>query len=391
MSLPVTKTARERIYLSPPHMSPEDFQLLSDAFHSNWVAPLGPHVDAFEQEFVERMGGGYAVALSSGTAALHLALRAVGVKSGDTVLVSTLTFIATANAVNYCGAKPVFIDSERASWNLDPRLVAEELERAQRQGQLPAAVVAVDIFGQCANYEALRDICLRYEVPLIEDAAESLGAEYQGQPAGALSDIGCFSFNGNKIITTSGGGMLVTKNREWAASVRHLATQARLSVPHYEHDQVGHNYRLSNLLAAIGRGQLRVLDQRVAARRANCDFYKQRLGHLPGIQWMPEPEDSKSTKWLTCVLIDAEMLGCSSEQIRCALEAENVEARAVWKPLHLQAPYADCRVCGGEVSGELFRTGLCLPSGSSMTAEQRELVTEVILKTVPQNISKCVA
>lgn len=378
----MSQSLPDRIYLSPPHMSADDLHLLSEAFQSNWIAPLGPHVNGFEEEFAEQMGGGYAVAVSSGTAALHLALLAVGVQPGDTVLVSTLTFVATANAIRYCGASPVFIDSEEASWNLDPQIVADELEQAAQQGKLPAAVIAVDLLGQCANYQALRDACERYEVPLVEDAAESLGSTYEQKPAGTLGDIGCFSFNGNKIITTSGGGMLVTRNREWADLTRHLASQARLPVAHYEHDQVGYNYRLSNLLAAIGRGQLSTLEERVQKRRENFEFYKANLEGLPGVSFAPEPEGTSTNRWLTCLLIDAAELSCSVDQIRLALEDKNIEARPLWKPMHMQAPYVDCRVCGGEIAEGLFRRGLCLPSGSSLTTEQRERVVEVIHKVV---------
>jgi dTDP-4-amino-4,6-dideoxygalactose transaminase len=381
-------SGQDRIYLSPPHMSEEDFRLLSDAFHSNWIAPLGPHIDAFEKEFENLMGGGHAVALSSGTAALHLALQVVGVKPGDEVLVSTLTFVASANAVHYCGAKPVFIDSDRTSWNLDPNLVADELRLADQQGRLPSAVLATDVFGQCVDYEAIVDACQKYEIPLIEDAAESLGAEYQGKPAGTLGDIGCFSFNGNKIITTSGGGMLVTKNAHWAERVRHLATQARLPAAHYQHEEIGYNYRLSNLLAAVGRGQLSVLQERVDQRRANYQFYKDSLGKLPGIKFMPELDRGRSTRWLTCVLITPELLGCSAENLRLSLEAENIEARPIWKPMHLQPVYADCRIRGGNVSEEFFKYGLCLPSGSSLTEEDRERVVKVIFATVERSKSK---
>ena len=367
-----------RIYLSPPHMSAKEFELLSDAFHSNWIAPVGPHVDAFEREFSEKLGGIHAVALSSGTAALHLALKVAGVQAADTVLTSTLTFIATANAIRYCGAEPIFIDSERKSWNLDPNLLADELHAASIQGRLPAAVIAVDVFGQCAEYRLIAKLCKEYKVPLIEDAAESLGAEYQGRPAGTLADIGCFSFNGNKVITTSGGGMLVTQNQQWADKVRHLATQARLPAPHYEHEEIGFNYRLSNLLAAIGRGQLRVLDDRVQKRRENFQYYQDNLGVLPGIDFMPESSGSHSTRWLTCLLIDPVLFGCDSESVRVALEAENIEARPVWKPMHLQPVNADCRVRGGSVSEELFQRGLCLPSGSNLSENDLQRIVEIV-------------
>jgi len=385
MSAPHRPCDRVRIYLSPPHMSDECSEFLADAYHSNWIAPLGPHLDAFEQEFAKKLKVTHAIALSSGTAALHLALLAVGVKPGDEVITSSLTFVATANAIRYCGAKPVFIDSERSSWNMDPNLLEDELRHAAEQGQLPAAVIVVDVFGQCAEYRLIAKLCKEYKVPLIEDAAESLGAEYQGRPAGTLADIGCFSFNGNKIITTSGGGMLVTQNRQWADKVRHLATQARLPAPHYEHEEIGFNYRLSNLLAAIGRGQLRALDDRVQKRRANFQYYQDNLGAFPGIEFMPESSGSHSTRWLTCLLIDPDLFGCDSESVRVALEAENIEARPVWKPMHLQPVNTDCRVRGGSVSEELFQRGLCLPSGSNLLSHDLDRVASIVARCASSN------
>ncbi len=284
MSDPVAQASKpNRIYLSPPHMAGEELTLLSEAFASNWIAPLGPHLDAFEQEFASKLGVDHAVALSSGTAALHLALLVAGVQPGDRVMTSTLTFVATGNAIRYTGAEPVFLDSDWKSWNMDPQLLADALADADRCGQLPKAVVVVDICGQSADWKAIGEVCSKYEIRLIADSAESLGATYNGQAAGTLADLGCFSFNGNKIITTSGGGMLVTNNGRWAERVRHLATQARDSAPHYQHSVQGYNYRLSNLLAAVGRGQLRALDERVAQRRAVYHFYEETLGDLPGL------------------------------------------------------------------------------------------------------------
>lgn len=385
MSHSQTVVGQDRLYLSPPHMSEEDFQLLSDAFHSNWIAPLGPHLDAFEQEFAKKLKVTHAIALSSGTAALHLALLAAGVKPGDEVITSSLTFVATANAIRYCGAKPVFIDSERSSWNMDPNLLENELRHAADQDQLPAAVIAVDVFGQCADYASISELCRQYKVPLIEDAAESLGAEYHGCPAGTLADIGCFSFNGNKIITTSGGGMLVTKSNEQAEQVRHLATQARMPTPHYEHEDIGYNYRLSNLLAAIGRGQLRVLDERVNRRRQNYCDYLDRLGDLPGLEFMPETEEGRSTRWLTCLLVDPGLFGATANDVRLALEAENIEARPVWKPMHLQSVNSDCRVRGGQVAEALFQRGLCLPSGSNLLSHDLDRVASIVARCAQPN------
>lgn len=368
----------KRIYLSPPDMSDLERNSLLRAFDSGWVAPVGPDLDAFESEFAEYVGVKHAVAVSSGTAALHLALCAVGVRGGDEVLTSTLTFVATANAIQYVGAQPVFVDSELRSWNLDPILLEEELECRHRDGRQVAAVIAVDVFGQCAEYELINQVCASYGVPLIEDAAESLGARYHGDPAGTLGQIGCFSFNGNKIITTSGGGMVVTDDESCGEYIRHLATQAREPALHYEHRQLGYNYRLSNLLAAVGRGQLRRLDSFIARRRAIFEYYRSRLNELPGLQFMPEPDGHFSTRWLTCVLIDESEFGASRDDVIAALAEQQIESRPVWKPMHLQPLYRDSPVRGGKVGERLFQTGLCLPSGSTLTDDQLSKITEII-------------
>jgi pyridoxal phosphate-dependent aminotransferase EpsN len=380
-----------RIYLSPPHMSGRERELLLDAFDSNWIAPLGPHVDALEREFAEKLGVHHAVALSSGTAALHLALLVAGVQPGDTVLTSTLTFIATANAIRYLGAEPVFIDSERVSWNMDPQLLEDELRDAAQRGRLPKAVLVVDLCGQCADWDPILALCRRHEVIVIEDAAEALGAMYRGRPAGSLADIGCFSFNGNKIITTGGGGMIVTDNGDWARRVRHLATQARDPAPHYEHSEIGYNYRLSNLLAALGRGQLAVLEDRVARRRANFDFYRQALADLPGIDFMPEAAFGRSTRWLSCLLIDPASWKVSPAQICASLAAHQIEARPMWKPMHLQPVHAGCRVRGGDVADEIFRRGLCLPSGSSLNPPDRRRVVDAFRATLVERCASAAA
>jgi dTDP-4-amino-4,6-dideoxygalactose transaminase len=366
-----------RIYLSPPHLSGLEAQLIADAIASNWVAPLGPHVDAFEQEFCALTGASSAVAVSSGTAALHLALMAVGVQSGDEVFVSTLTFAASVNPITYLGARPVLIDSERLSWNMDPALLAEALEVRARRGKRPAAVVLVHLYGQTADVDPILDACDRHGIPLIEDAAEALGANYKGRAAGVLGTMGVYSFNGNKILTTSAGGMLVSNNPSLIAHARKLATQARDPAPHYEHSEIGYNYRMSNLLAAIGRGQLPVLEDRVAARRRNFQFYRQELGDLPGIQFMPEASWGRHTRWLTTLTVDSEVNGSDPEQLRLALEAENIEARPVWKPMHRQPVFARCEYIGGAVADGLFARGLCLPSGSSLTLPELERVVEV--------------
>jgi dTDP-4-amino-4,6-dideoxygalactose transaminase len=367
-----------RIYLSPPHMSRYERDFFMEAFDSNWIAPLGPHVDALEAEFAEHIGADSAVALSSGTAALHVAMLLLGIGPGDEVLTSTLTFAATANAITYVGAKPVFIDSEPMTWNMDPQLLADELRVAARRHRLPKAVVVVDLYGQCADYRPICEICDRYGVPIVEDAAESLGASYEGRSAGTFGRLGAFSFNGNKIITTSGGGMLVCANEDLASRARFLATQARDPAPHYQHSEIGYNYRLSNLLAAVGRGQLRVLDERVEQRRANFAFYQAALGHMPGIAFMPEHPRGRSTRWLTCLTVDPAAFGATRDDIRLAMDAQNIEARPTWKPMHLQPVFADCRAIGGAVAEHIFEHGLCLPSGSSLCDEDRERVADVV-------------
>ena len=356
-----------RIYLSPPHMSGAERELLLKAFDSNWIAPMGPHVDALEREFARMLGMNEAVALSSGTAALHLSLRLLGVGPGDEVLTSTLTFAATANAIAYCGASPVFIDSDRRTWNMDPDLLEGELRDGARRGRLPKAVVVVDLYGQCADYGRIEAICACYDVPIVEDAAEALGACYGDRPAGSFGRVGCFSLNGNKIITASGGGLLVSQDAELCRQARFLATQARDPAPHYQHSQIGYNYRMSNLLAAVARGQLQVLEERVAQRRDNFAYYQDALSKYPGIAFMPEPDGYRSTRWLTCITVDPARFGCDREAIRLHLESQNIESRPVWKPLHLQPVFADCRCRGGAVAEALFRDGLCLPSGSSLS------------------------
>lgn len=371
-------TKHERIYLSPPHMSGEEQGLVAEVFASNWIAPLGPQVDAFEREFAERVGAPHAAALSSGTAALHLALQLVGVGPGDEVLVSTLTFSASVNPIVYLGAVPVFIDSETRSWNMSPELLARALHERARRGRLPRAVLVVHLYGQAADLDAILEICDHYGVPVVEDAAEALGATYRGRPPGSFGRAGIFSFNGNKIITSSAGGMLVSDDEQLVARARKLATQARDPAPHYQHSEIGYNYRMSNVLAAIGRGQLRVLEDRVAARRRNFDRYVRALGDLPGIGFMPEAPWGRSTRWLTCATIDPAAFGASREDLRLALEAEDIEARPVWKPMHLQPVFAEYESVGGGVAEGLFDRGICLPSGSSLTDAEHRRVTDVI-------------
>lgn len=367
-----------RIYLSPPHMSGREQAYIAEAFASNWIAPLGPHVDAFEQEFAQVVGAPYALALSSGTAALHLALQLNGVGRDDEVLVSSLTFAASVNPIVYLGGRPTFIDSERESWNMDPNLLADTLKQRAKNGRLPQAVVIVHLYGQSADMDPILQICGEYGVPLIEDAAEALGASYKGRHPGALGKAGIFSFNGNKIITTSGGGMLVSQDKSLIDHARKLATQARDPAPHYQHSEIGYNYRLSNILAAVGRAQLEVLEERVQARRRNFDFYQEMLGHLPGLTFMPEASWGRHNRWLTVLLLDPAIAGVDREAVRLALEAENIEARPVWKPMHLQPVFADYGVVGGSVAEQLFDQGLCLPSGSSLSREDTSRIVQII-------------
>ncbi|MFO0866255.1 MAG: DegT/DnrJ/EryC1/StrS family aminotransferase [Gemmataceae bacterium] len=334
---------KSRIYLSPPHMGEDELRLLQDAFRSNWIAPLGPHVDAFEREFASEVGVDHAAATSSGTAALHLALRLLDVRPGDEILCSTLTFCASATPILFEHAQPVFIDSESGTWNMDPQLLEDELADAACRGKLPKAAIVVDLYGQCANYDAIEAMCEKYEIPLIEDAAEALGASWRGRAAGSFGRMAAFSFNGNKIITTSGGGMLVSPDGKLMEKARFLASQARDPAPHYQHSQLGFNYRLSNLLAAVGRGQLRVLRDRVAARRRVSDIYRELLGDLPGLRFMPEHSAGKANRWLTVVTIDPVLFGATCDEVRLALEADQIEARPAWKPLHLQPLFAGCR------------------------------------------------
>lgn len=365
-----------RIYLSSPDIGESEKGYVAEAFDTNWVAPLGPNVDAFEAEFCEKLGCDAAAALSAGTAALHLALMLCDVGPGDDVWVSDFTFVASVNPIRYVGATPVLVDSERTSWNLDPELLAEALADAARNETLPKALIVVHLYGQSADLDPILELCQRYDIKLIEDAAESLGATYKGKSPGTFGDFGIFSFNGNKIITTSGGGMLVSNDAEQIVHARKLATQARDSAPHYQHSEIGFNYRLSNICAGIGRGQLEKLEQRVASRRANFDQYVARLGDLPGLSFQPEAAWGTHNRWLTVVSIDPAQAGIDREAVRVALGEENIESRPVWKPMHLQPLYEDARFIGSGVSRELFETGLCLPSGSNLTDDERDRVVD---------------
>jgi dTDP-4-amino-4,6-dideoxygalactose transaminase len=361
-------------------------EMLLDAFDSGWIAPAGPHLAAFEAEVAERAGVAHGVALSSGTAALHLCLQLADVGPGDDVLVPSFTFAASANPVVYRGACPVFIDSAPDTWTIDPALVADEIHRAARAGRPPKALIAVDIYGQCADYDALVEVCLAHDVALIEDAAEALGSTYRGRGAGSFGLMSAVSFNGNKIITSGGGGMLLTNDRARADQARHLATQARDPAAHYEHSVVGYNYRLSNLLAALGRAQLASLDERVAARRATNALYAAAFSSVPGLTMMPEAGYGTSNRWLTCLLIDADTFGATPDQVRLALEIAGIEARPTWKPMHLQPVYQHRRMIGGHVCEGLFARGLCLPSGYDLTAVDVQRVAATVLAVGRQHL-----
>lgn len=368
----------QRIWLSSPHLGDEEIAFVDEAFRTNWIAPLGPHVDAFERELAVHVGVGHAAALSSGTAAIHLGLLLLGVQLGDTVFCSSLTFVGSCNPILYCGAQPVFIDSEPDTWNMSPQALERAFVWAKQQGRMPKCVVLVNLYGQSADMDALLPICERFGVPVLEDAAESLGARYKGRASGSFGHLAVYSFNGNKIITTSGGGMLVSNDATLIARARQLSTQAREPARHYEHKEVGFNYRMSNVLAGIGRGQLRVLEQRVQQRRAVFERYRQALADIASIRWMPEPEGYLTTRWLTCFTLAGPRAGERCEALMKSMERHQIEVRPVWKPMHRQplfhgAPYFS-HTDGLDVSRDLFETGVCLPSGSNLTEEQQNRV-----------------
>ena len=380
-----------RIYLSPPHLNGVEASLVMAAFDSNWIAPVGPDLLLFERQLCRITGVRRAAALSSGTAAIDLGLRILGVGPGDQIVCSTFTFIGSVGPAVHQGAVPVFIDSEPRSWNMDPEALRAALEDGARRGVRPKAAVVVHLYGQSADLDPLLSICQEYGVPLVEDAAESLGATYQGRHTGTFGRFGVYSFNGNKIVTTSGGGALVSDDAELIQRVRYLATQARDPAPYYQHSQVGFNYRLSNILAALGRGQLRSLEQRVAARRRNCEDDMQALGDVPGIRFMPEASYGRSSRWLTCLTIDAREFGCSRETVRLRLEAENIESRPLWKPMHKQPVFRGCAYFGSGLSERLFRDGLCLPSGSSLTEGDLERVSGLIRAVHSSQVTGAIA
>ncbi len=375
MSCKTKKTAR--ILLSIPHMGGREEVYVREAFASNWLSTVGPNIDAFEREFASYIGLP-SVALGSGTAAIHLGLRLLGVGAGDVVFCSTLTFAASANPIRYLHAEPVFIDSNYETWNMDPARVEEALRESAEAGKLPKAVVVVDLYGQCADMDPIREVCSRYGVPILEDAAEALGATYKGSRAGTMGDVGAFSFNGNKLITTTGGGMLVSSNPGWVEKVRFWSQQARDPGIAYEHSELGYNYRLSNVLAGIGRGQLEVLDLRAQQRRAVAFRYRDALADLPGINLMPQAAYGVHTNWLSCFLIDEAEFGCSRDTLIHQLNEANIESRPVWKPMHLQRLYAGYKCYGGSVAEDLFRRGICLPSSSSLTEDDQLYVINCV-------------
>ncbi|BBI32099.1 aminotransferase class I/II-fold pyridoxal phosphate-dependent enzyme [Cohnella abietis] len=373
---------QSRIYLSPPHLGEKELEFVREAFNTNWIAPLGPNVEGFEKDIVSYTGCNGALALSSGTSAIHLALRLAGVGSGDLVFVSSLTFVASVNPVLYLGAEPVLIDSDEETWNMSSQALERAFTSAARRGKFPKALIVVNLYGQSADMDPIMELCNRYGVPVIEDAAESLGATYKGRASGTIGQYGIYSFNGNKIITTSGGGMLISQDEVALDRARHWATQARDPASHYEHTQLGYNYRLSNVLAGVGRGQLEVLNERVEARRAVYKRYEDAFSKIKGFKLMPEAAYGQSTRWLTALTINPEAAGVTADELIEALAAENIEARPVWKPMHRQPLLQGCAYYphseNESVSDRLFEQGICLPSGSSLTIRDQDRVIACI-------------
>jgi dTDP-4-amino-4,6-dideoxygalactose transaminase len=372
---------KTKIWLSSPHIGDNELRYVNEAFESNWIAPLGPHVNAFEVGLQVQTKTHHAAALSSGTSAIHLALILLGVKSGDTVFCQSITFSASANPIAYQGANPVFIDSESETWNMDPQLLKTALLEAKRKGQLPKAIIPVHLYGMPAKMYEIISVAKEFNVPVIEDAAEALGSNINNKPCGSYGEFGVLSFNGNKIITTSGGGALLSNNAEMIEQARFLATQARDPAPHYQHSHIGFNYRMSNVLAGIGRGQLEVLNERVEARRSNYYRYVSYFSRLNengfNIKFQEEPDGYFSNRWLTCILVDPKLNnGLTREIIRLTLDEENIESRPLWKPMHQQPIFANCKSYINGVSDKLFEEGLCLPSGSNLTDDEFNRIFE---------------
>ncbi len=375
---------KNKIWLSSPHMGGEEKRFVNEAFDTNWVAPLGPNVDNFEKELALYTKTSNCAALSSGTAAIHLALIILGIKGGDEVICQSFTFSASANPIVYQGATPLFVDSENDTWNMDPQLLEDAIkDRIKKKGKKPAAVIAVHLYGMPAKMDEILEVCNRYEIPIIEDAAEALGATYKNKALGSFGTFGILSFNGNKIITTSGGGALLSVNEEYIKKARFLATQARDNAPHYQHSQIGYNYRMSNVCAGIGRGQMKVLSERVEARRKNYQYYKNALASFDGISFLEEPDGHFSNRWLTTILINPEQSNnVTREILRLEMEKENIEARPLWKPMHLQPVFENYPKYDNGTSESLFNDGLCLPSSSNLTDEDRSRIIEVFYKVL---------
>lgn len=370
---------KTKIWLSSPHMGGTEQQYVQEAFDTNWVAPLGPNVNGFEQDIADYLKTGHVAALSSGTAALHLALIILGIEPGDEVICQSMTFSASANPIAYQKAVPVFVDSEADTWNMSPELLEEAIKDRIKKGKTPKAIIPVHLYGMPAKMDEIIAIAQRYNIPVIEDAAEALGSTYKGKMCGTFGEMGVLSFNGNKIITTSGGGALVTNNEAAKQKAVFLSTQARDAAPHYQHSHIGYNYRMSNIVAGIGRGQMEVLPLRVEQRRKVFEKYKTALGTIPGVSFVEEPQGFYSNRWLTTVLIDPkETNGVTRETIRLALDADNIESRPLWKPMHMQPVFSDAPFYGNGLSEQLFENGLCLPSGSNLTDEEFERVISVI-------------
>lgn len=356
-------------------MSGGEIKYVNEAFETNWVAPLGPNVDNFELELGRFLSVKSVTALSSGTSAIHLALIILGVKPGDEVIASSFTFSATVNPIAYLGATPILIDSEEDTWNMSPELLEKAIIDRLAKGKKPKAIIVVHLYGMPAKINEILSIAHKYDIPLVEDAAEALGSKVKGKSCGTFGEIGILSFNGNKIITTSGGGAMISDNTEYVTKARFLATQARDKAPYYQHSQIGYNYRMSNVLAGIGRGQLEVIDERIQKRRSNFEFYRNNLSQIKGLSFLPEIASSFSNRWLTTMLVDPALTkGISCNEIRGALESENIETRPLWKPMHLQPIFQNCPSYPNGVSEKLFKLGLCLPSGSNMTDEDLEKV-----------------
>ncbi|RFC55326.1 DegT/DnrJ/EryC1/StrS family aminotransferase [Brumimicrobium aurantiacum] len=376
--------AKDKIWLSSPHMGGHEQKFIQEAFDENWVAPLGPNVNGFEEDLQQYVAQNKSIAaLSSGTAAIHLALIMLDVQPGDFVICQSMTFSASANPIKYQGAHPVFIDSEKETWNLCPKHVEAAIKGTiEKHGVKPKAIIGVHLYGTPYQSDEINAIAYKYDIPVIEDAAEALGSKYKDQKCGTLSKFGILSFNGNKIITTSGGGALITASSEEKQRVIFFATQSRDQAPHYQHSEVGYNYRMSNITAGIGRGQMMILDKHVELRRANFEFYKSNLGHLAGFEFVDELEGIYSNRWLSAVLIHEDKAGFSREDLRLALEKENIETRPLWKPMHMQPVFADCDYYGDKVAEQLFNIGLCLPSGSNLTDNDRDRILKAIMEVV---------